>query len=65
MSTQSTFTTLRLTNSMRENGGEWYASTITDYHRRVLAEHQTEEPNAGWKLETRGLYRPWHEEAQT
>jgi hypothetical protein len=60
MSTQSMFTTLRLTNSMRENGGEWYANTITDYHRRVLAEHQTAEPDAGWRLETRGLSRPWH-----
>ena len=63
MSTQSMSTTLRLTNSMQENGGEWYANTITDYHRRVLAEHRSEEPNAGWKLEPRGLYMPWHEGA--
>jgi hypothetical protein len=60
MSAQNTFTTLRLTNNLRENGGEWYASSITEYHRRVLAEHQTEEPDAGWRLETRGLSQPWH-----
>jgi hypothetical protein len=57
----SAYTTIKLTNNLRENGGEWFAAAITDYHRRVLEECRTEEPNAGWKLQTRGMSATWHD----
>jgi len=47
-------TTLRLYNDLRENGGEWFAHVVTDYHRSVLRECCAEEPRAGWRLQTRG-----------
>lgn len=54
------FTTLRLRNKHHENGGEWFAESVTDYHKRILAEVMAEEPAADWHLETRGLSAPWH-----
>jgi hypothetical protein len=39
---------------MRENGGEWFAHIVTDYHRKILNECRAEEPRAGWRLQTRG-----------
>jgi hypothetical protein len=42
-----------------ENAGEWYAASITEYHRRVLREYQSEEPNRGWHFETRGTGTLW------
>ena len=54
-------TTLRLYNDLRETGGEWVAAAITDYYRQLLADYQQAEPRAGWRLQTRGLYAPWHD----
>ena len=55
-------TNLKLTNTMRENGGEWYAHIVTDYHRNILRECRAEEPCAGWKLQTRGeMSAVWHD----
>lgn len=55
-------TTLKLTNAARENGGEWFANAVTDYHRKILLECRAEEPFAGWKLQTRGeVSAIWHD----
>ena len=55
-------TTLKLTNTMRENGGEWYTHIVTDYHRNILRECRAEEPCAGWRLQTRGeMSAVWHD----
>ena len=54
------FTTLRLRNKHQENGGEWFTESITDYHKRTLAEFIAEEPSSDWHLETRGLSSAWH-----
>ena len=54
-------TTLRLYNDLRENGGEWFAAAVTEYHRQLLADCKQDEPRAGWRLQTRGLYAPWHD----
>jgi hypothetical protein len=57
-------TNIRLWNNRAENGGE---STIDctkpeklDYWKKLLAEYQQEEPNSGWRLETRGTQTTWH-----
>ena len=55
-------TTLRLYNALRENGGEWFAAAVTEYHRRLLADYQQDEPRAGWRLQTRGeVSGAWHD----
>ena len=53
-------TTLRLYNALGETGGEWFAAAVTDYYRQLLADCKQGEPRAGWRLQTRGLYAPWH-----
>ena len=58
----SAHTTLKLTNAARENGGEWFAHIVTDYHRNILRECRAEEPRAGWRLQTRGeVSGAWHD----
>lgn len=54
------FTTLRLRNKFNEDGGSWYAETVTKYHIKLLKEYRDSEPDAGWKLETRGYGTEWH-----
>ena len=55
------YTTLRIRNTAQETGGEWFTESVTDYHYRVLREMRAEEPQAGWKLQTRGLSTSWHD----
>jgi len=45
------FTTLRLTNKHREQGGQWfYTDRNLAYARSLLADIQREEPGLDWHL---------------
>jgi len=54
------FITLRLRNRLQEDGGAWFADTITAYHYKILREYRQTEPDADWHLETRGMSTGWH-----
>ncbi len=50
-----------------EVGGSWFvqpeevkASAKWDYIVRTLADFQSEEPKAGWNLQTQGTEATWH-----
>lgn len=57
-------TTLRIRNNYGEEGGQWFCNpndkSKLAYVRRILAEMQQQEPEMGWKLETRGDETFWH-----
>jgi hypothetical protein len=69
-------TTIRVARPIRTNAGalikmevagewfvrteEWPKSGKADQVRRVLADCQSEEPNVGWCLQSRGTETSWH-----
>ncbi len=55
------FTSLRLTNKHREQGGQWfYTDRNLAYARSLLADMQRAEPSHNWRLECRGTIADWH-----
>jgi hypothetical protein len=58
------FTTIRLTNKHREEGGQWYCQPQEvgklAQVKLVLAECREAEPDADWHLEARGTQAGWH-----
>lgn len=45
-----------------EVAGSWCVPPFPmDFIKRELTALQTEEPNAGWKLQARGTDSPWHD----
>ena len=55
------FTTLRLTNKYREEGGQWFFSDRNlACARSVLVDLIREEPSRDWHLECRGTQADWH-----
>lgn len=57
-------TTLRITNSRGENGGEWFCGPEEQsklaYVKSLCAQMEKEEPQMGWRVETRGTQVGWH-----
>jgi hypothetical protein len=57
-------TTVRIRNQFGETFGEWFVEPGDNKRiaqiKAELAEYQKEEPNSGWKLQTRGTLSDWH-----
>jgi len=55
-------TNLRLRNTDNEDGGAWINADTGQlaYARKLLADLRRDEPEAGWRLETRGTATQWH-----
>ena len=56
-------TNLRLRNTYNEDGGAWINANTGQlaYARKLLADLRVDEPEAGWRLETRGTATQWHQ----
>ena len=55
-------TNLRIRNTYNEDGGAWINANTGQlaYARKLLADLRRDEPEAGWRLETRGTATQWH-----
>ena len=52
---------IRLINRRHEMGGKWLSDKMIGHALREFADYQSEEPDAGWKLEVCGDLMDWHE----
>ena len=55
-------TNLRIRNTYNEDGGAWINADTAQlaYARKLLADLRRDEPEVGWRLETRGTATQWH-----